>query len=121
MYFRYEINKFKFNLVSTYFGSLSYIHPDDGDPNNWQLNEFTGLTETRDQIFSPKFVTDVFVTYNFTNFLEATIGCNNIFDIYPDKHTHSGNTNNGSFTYSRRVQQFGINGANYYFKLLFRL
>ncbi|WP_194768654.1 TonB-dependent receptor [Tamlana sp. I1] len=120
-YVQYEINKFKFNLVGTYFGSLDYLHPDDGDPNNWQLNEFTGKVETRDQVFSPKFVTDVFVTYKFADFLEATAGCNNIFNVYPDKHTHSGNTNDGNFIYSRRVQQFGVNGANLFFKLLLRL
>ncbi|KAB1066892.1 TonB-dependent receptor [Tamlana haliotis] len=118
---QYEIDHFEFNLVGTYFGSLEYLHPDDGDPNNWQLNEYTGKVETRDQTFSPKFVTDLFVTYRVTNFLNATVGCNNIFNVYPDEHTHSSNTINGSFTYSRRVQQFGVNGANAFIKLLLRL
>ncbi|AUS05028.1 TonB-dependent receptor [Pseudotamlana carrageenivorans] len=120
-YFQYEIHNFKFNLVGTYFGSLDYLHPDDGDPNNWQLNKYNGRVETRDQRFKPKFITDLAVSYRFVNFLEATAGCNNIFNIYPDKHRHSGNTNNGSFIYSRRVQQFGVSGANCFFKILLRL
>jgi len=98
-----------------------YIHPDDGDSNNWELNEFTGNVETRDQKFDPKFVTDLYVTYNYENWLQATVGCNNIFDVYPNKHTHSANTVNGSLVYSRRVQQFGVNGANVFAKILLRL
>ncbi|MBU2949810.1 TonB-dependent receptor [Tamlana agarivorans] len=120
-YFQYEIKSFKFNLVGTCFGSVDYLHPDDGDPINWQSNMYTGNIETRDQTFSPKFVTDLYIAYRVADFLEATVGCNNIFNVYPDKHTHSSNTNEGSFTYSRRVQQFGVNGANYFLKLLLRL
>ncbi|MDB2462742.1 TonB-dependent receptor [Algibacter sp.] len=120
-YINYELDKFQFNLVGTYFGSLDYIHPDDGDPSNWQLNEFNGQVESRDQTFTPKFVTDLYLTYKYSNWLEATLGCNNIFNVYPDKHTHSVNTANGNFTYSRRVQQFGVNGANYFAKLSLRL
>ncbi|GAL60671.1 TonB-dependent receptor [Algibacter lectus] len=120
-YLNYEINDFKFNLVGTYFGSVMYIHPDDGDSSNWEFNEFTGNVETRDQKFDPKFVTDLYVTYNYENWLQATVGCNNIFDVYPNKHTHSANTVNGSLVYSRRVQQFGVNGANVFAKILLRL
>lgn len=117
----YEINKLQFNLVGTYFGSVKYIHPNDGDISNWQLNQFSGVVESRDQKFSPKFITDLYVTYRPTNWLYATVGCNNIFNVYPDRHKHSANTINGNFVYSRRVQQFGVNGANYFAKLLFRL
>lgn len=120
-YINYELDKLQFNLVGTYFGSIDYLHPDDGDSNNWQLNEFNGQVESRDQTFTPKFVTDLYLTYKYSNWLEATLGCNNIFNIYPDKHKHSVNTDNGNFVYSRRVQQFGVNGANYFAKLSLRL
>ncbi len=120
-YLNYEINDFKFNIVGTYFGSVKYIHPDDGDSSNWVLNEFSGNIETRDQKFDPKFITDLYLTYNYQNWFQATVGCNNVFNIYPNKHTHSANTVNGSLTYSRRVQQFGVNGANYFAKILLRL
>jgi iron complex outermembrane receptor protein len=120
-YLNYEINKFKFNLVGTYFGSVEYVHPDDGDATNWQLNEYTGNVESRDQKFNPKFITDLYITYNPANWVQATIGCNNIFNVYPSKHKHSANTSDGSLVYSRRVQQFGVNGANYFAKILFHL
>ncbi len=120
-YINYELDKFKFNLIGTYFGSLDYIHPDDGDASNWQLNEFNGIVESRDQKFRPKFITDLYVTYNPYGWLNVTVGCNNIFDIYPDKHKHSANTSQGSFVYSRRVQQFGVNGANYFARIALRL
>lgn len=120
-YLNYEINKFKFNVVGTYFGSVDYIHPDDGDSSNWQLNEFSGNIETRDQKFSPKFITDLYITYTPVDWVRATVGCNNIFNVYPSEHKHSANTSDGSLTYSRRVQQFGVNGANYFAKILLRL
>jgi iron complex outermembrane receptor protein len=53
--------------------------------------------------------------------VKFTLGGNNIFNVYPDKHKHSANIDNGNFTYSRRVQQFGVNGANYYLRALIKL
>ncbi|KAA1247102.1 TonB-dependent receptor [Aquimarina sp. RZ0] len=119
--FSYEINKFRFQLVNTYFGEVEYLHPEDGNLDNFVLNEFTGNIETRDQTFMPKLITDIEVSYQFNNYIKLGIGGNNIFDVYPDEHRHSANTENGNFIYSRRVQQFGIRGANYYFKLLLLL
>lgn len=116
-----EIDKLRMQLGNTLFGEVDYIHPSDGNPANWVVNEFNGLVESRDQTFAPKLVTDLAFSYQFTNTIRATLGGNNIFNVYPDAHVHSGNTSSGNFVYSRRVQQFGVNGANYYFKLLLRL
>jgi iron complex outermembrane receptor protein len=49
--------------------------------------------------------------------LTATIGANNLFDVYPDVQTHSSNQSLGRFVYSRRVQQMGFNGAYYFARL----
>lgn len=117
----YEFDKYKIRLGNTVFGEVTYIHPDDGDPNNWVLNTYTNTIETRDQTFSPKIVTDLGVSYQINNNLTFTIGGNNIFNVFPDKHTHSANTSNGSFVYSRRVQQFGVSGANYFANMLIKL
>ncbi len=117
----YEIDKFRFQLVNTLFGEVKFIHPNDGDPANWVLNEFTGNIETRDQTFSPKLVTDATISYQINDYVRCTIGGNNIFNVFPDKHTHSANTDDGNFIYSRRVQQFGVNGANYFARVLLRL
>ncbi|MEB3345774.1 TonB-dependent receptor [Aquimarina gracilis] len=117
----YDINKFRFQMVNTLFGEVKFIHPMDGDQTNWVLNEFTGNVETRDQTFSPRLVTDTAISYQFNDYLKCTIGGNNIFNVFPDKHKHSANTEDGNFIYSRRVQQFGLNGSNYYVRVLLRL
>jgi len=117
----YEFNSYQLQLGNTYFGEVKFVHPDDGDPSNWVLNELTGLVETRDQTFSPKLLTDLSISYKFTNYLTATLGGNNVLNVFPDKHEHSGNINNGNFVYSRRVQQFGVSGANYYARVMLRL
>ena len=119
--FAYQIKKFDINLNNTFFGSVKYVHPDDGDPSNWMLNTFNGKIESRDQRFSPKLITNMSVSYEVLDNLTLTIAGNNIFNIYPDKHSHSDNTDEGNFTYSRRVQQFGTLGANYSFKMLLNL
>lgn len=117
----YEFRKYKVQIGNTLFGEVEYIHPDDGDAADWVVNEFTGETESRDQTFTPKLVTDLSLSYQLNNAIKFTIGGNNIFNVYPDKHTHSANTNNGNFVYSRRVQQFGVIGRNYVARLLIRL
>lgn len=117
----YEFDKWRVQTGNTVFGAVEYLHPDDGDSANWVLNEFTGNVETRDQKFSPKFVSDMAVSYQFNDNTRITLGGNNVFNVYPDEHTHSANTSEGSFVYSRRVQQFGVKGANYYLRLLLRL
>ncbi|WP_425547634.1 TonB-dependent receptor [Aquimarina mytili] len=117
----YDFNKYRFQVVNTVFGRVKYIHPNDGNPDNWVLNNFTGSVETRDQTFSPKLVTDMAVSYQINDYVRCTLGGNNVFNVYPDKHKHSANTEEGNFIYSRRVQQFGVNGANYYFRLLLKL
>ncbi|WP_025739529.1 TonB-dependent receptor [Aquimarina pacifica] len=117
----YEYNKLKVQMVNTLFGEVKFVHPDDSDPSDWLLNEFTGLVETRDQTFSPKLVTDMILSYNINDYVKCSLGGNNIFDVYPDKHTHSANTVEGNFVYSRRVQQFNVLGANYFFRVSLNL
>ena len=113
----YTFKKVQFILKNTRFGEVTFVHPSDGDPANWTLNEYTGNIESRDQVFSPKIVSDLFFAYKVNNYLRLSLGGNNIFNVYPDKHTHSVNVNNGSFVYSRRVQQFGVRGASYFLRL----
>lgn len=110
-------NKFTVALNGTLFGRVAYRHPDDGNASNWLLNEETNEVESRDQVFKPKLVTDLAITWNLHQNTRFTIGGNNIFDVYPDRHTHSGNISNGRFVYSRRVQQFGVRGAHYFARL----
>ena len=117
VYVDYSMKKWNFSVRNTYFGSVKYIHPDDGDQNNWVLNEYTGKVESRDQTFKGKVLTDLNVSYAIDKNINVSIGGSNIFNIYPDKHQHSANTSNGSIQYSRRVQQFGVRGAAVYLRL----
>ena len=121
----YEIGKWYFLLRNTRFGEVEYIHPDDGDPAAFTVkdnyNDRTEKIESRDQVFSAKIITDLSISYKVNNNLKLTIGANNILDVYPDKHEHSKNISSGRFVYSRRVQQFGVNGAFYFTKLTLSL
>ena len=116
----YIHSKFEANLTTTRFGSISYIHPKDGNSNHWILNQLTNQIESRDQIFNAKWITNLNLLYRFSNRFTVHLGGNNIFNIYPDQHTHSANINNGLFLYSRRVQQFGVSGAFWYGRLNWR-
>ena len=73
----------------------------------------------RQQVFGAKVVTDLSFGYQITEGLTATVGANNLFDIYPDRADqdlepgNAGDQNNrssGRFDWSRRSQQFGIGG-----------
>lgn len=117
----YSFKNYKLQLNNSYFGSVKYIHINDDNPENWATNTYTGKRESRDQIFKPKLLTDISVSYRFKNWGLFTFGVNNLFNIYPDRHYHSANTDNGNFTYNRRVQQFGVNGANLFTRLNIKL
>lgn len=117
----YEWSKFKLNLVNTVFGKVIYLNANDELPINWVMNELTGINESRDQIFTPKLLTDLSFSFQVSDIFKIALGGNNIFNVYPDEHTHSSNINQGRFVYSRRVQQFGVNGANLFARLSMRL
>ncbi|HEX6169862.1 MAG TPA: TonB-dependent receptor [Chitinophagaceae bacterium] len=104
--FNYRVGKATFNVRSTRFGEVV-----TRDPGNPALDEF----------FSPKTVTDASMTYKLANFLNITIGANNIGNTYPDKLQHFANTGEGRFVYSRNATQFGFNGGYYYTSLVFEL
>lgn len=121
LYLNYSMKKWEFSVRNTYFGSVRYIHPEDGDPQNWVLNTYTGKVESRDQTFRGKLITDFNVNYSISKHVDISIGGSNIFNVYPDKHKHSANTSNGSIQYSRRVQQFGVRGAAFYVRMRMNL
>lgn len=117
----YNTKRWEIGLRNSYFGKVKYVHPEDGDPSNWVLNENTGVVESRDQVFKGKWITDANIGFHLNKYVTFSVGGNNIFNIYPDKHTHSANINEGRFVYSRRVQQFGVRGAMYYIRLRLNL
>jgi iron complex outermembrane receptor protein len=117
----YSMKKWDFSIRSTYVGSVKYIHPDDGDIENWVLNMYSGKVESRDQTFRGKLITDLNVSYSIDKNVSISVGGSNVFNVYPDQHQHSANTNEGSIKYSRRVQQFGVRGAAFYVRMRMNL
>jgi len=115
-----EKSKYSLNYNLVRYGDINYFHPDDYTSNDFTFNSFTGEYETRDQIFTPKWISSLQLALNLEDFV-ISIGGNNIFNTFPDLQTHQSNTSNGIFPYSRRVQQFGLNGAFWYSTLSFKL
>jgi iron complex outermembrane receptor protein len=118
--FNYKINKFGVLLRFVHFGKVQYIDPgiNPATPLAFPMNAFNNNTrESTDQEFSAKTVTDLSLSYQITTQLGFTIGANNLFDVYQDRHYHSSNFSSGRFVYSRRVQQMGFNGAYYFARL----
>jgi len=79
-----------------------------------------------DQVFSPKWITDVSGSYTL-NRLTLTVGADNVFDVYPDRNNNNGsylnppgenggNSNYGIFPYNG-ISPFGFNGRFLYTKL----
>ncbi|MDW3652510.1 MAG: TonB-dependent receptor [Bacteroidia bacterium] len=116
----YQIGRLQIRGQLTSFGSVQYIHPSDGSQGSWVLNELSGQIESRDQVFSPKAIGDLEFSYSFpsgkSGEIRLALGAHNILNTYPDQHTHSANISSGRFPYSRRVQQFGVNGFSGYLK-----
>ena len=122
----YALGKWNFLARTVRFGEVTYINPTA--PGT--LTAGVPFPVENDQTFSPKWVTDLTVSYQLTKNLNATIGANNLLDVYPDRAylnprnnvnnvsadptlSYSGgldNTSNGRFLYGRAVQQFGFNG-----------
>ncbi|HUS02000.1 MAG TPA: TonB-dependent receptor, partial [Chitinophagaceae bacterium] len=121
--FNYKCSRFGAMLRFVRFGKVIYLDPsiDPNNPTAFPVNLFTGQKETQDQTFSPKTVTDLSLSYEISDEVTATIGANNLFDVYPDMQVHSSNQSLGRFVYSRRVQQQGFNGAYYFARLKLNL
>jgi iron complex outermembrane recepter protein len=119
----YNRKKLGAMLRFAYFGKVIYIDPtiDPSNPAAFPVNAYTGQKETYDQEFSPKTVTDFSLSYELNKNFTLIIGSNNVFDVYQDKHTHSGNVSLGRFIYSRRVQQMGFNGRQVFARVSFNI
>jgi iron complex outermembrane receptor protein len=118
---QYVHERFNIMLRNAYWDRTVYLHPEDGVAARWVVNAATGQRETRDQTFTPRMITDLTLGYQLNKNLNISVGANNLLDVYPDKHTHSANYDYGRFVYSRRVTQFGFNGAFYFARLRYNL
>lgn len=119
----YSHKKISAMVRLAYFGKVTYLDAtiNPSNPGAFPVNAFNGQRETLDQVFSDKTVTDISLSYDIVKNCTLTIGSNNIFDVYQDKHTHSGNVSLGRFIYSRRVQQMGFNGRYVFARVSFNI
>lgn len=108
----YKVGKFSAMVRAVNFGRVTYLDPsiNPARPEAFPVNAFTGQRETLDQEFTPKMVVDASLSYQLVRAIGLTIGANNVFDAYQDRHLHSSNFSSGRFVYSRRVQQMGFSG-----------
>lgn len=72
----------------------------------------SALNASLDQTFSPKWISDVSLSYAFPHNTRLTVGADNVFDIYPDLQI-PGNANTGVFPYNG-ISPFGFNGRFVY-------
>jgi iron complex outermembrane recepter protein len=95
------------NLRFNYFGSVA------GE----------GFTPGFKQTWGGKWLTDLALTYNFSNALSFTVGGLNIFNVYPDKW----DPNKAfpfpqlGFVYGWETLPFGINGGSYFARFTYHL
>ncbi|MFL9484397.1 TonB-dependent receptor [Chitinophagaceae bacterium LWZ2-11] len=107
---QYKYGKYGVLLRFSYFGKVTYLADSTGGANI-SPNAFNdNLPQSLDQTFGSKVITDLSFSYSINKHATVNIGANNLFDVYPDKQAHYGNTSTGRFTYSRAVSQFGFNG-----------
>ncbi|WP_034228952.1 TonB-dependent receptor [Aquimarina pacifica] len=95
----YDISKFSIALNNTYFGEVIWQHP---------------TTPDFDQTFAGKVITDISVSYKFTEWMTAKASANNVLNVYPDEIETFGDFGTdlgGRFRYPWEVNQFGFTGT----------
>jgi iron complex outermembrane receptor protein len=73
------------------------------------INRPSATTAANDQVFQPKWITDVSLSYKLTSQFSLALSGSNIFDVYPDTNI-TANQTRGIYLYSG-LTPFGFNGA----------
>lgn len=92
----YSIGKFDITARTVRFGETKYVHNLYTNAQYKNADNTTGFYNTQfnrdangnafiDQTFNPIWITDLVLAYRATKMITATIGANNIFDVYPDQ------------------------------------
>jgi len=126
----FNIKKLDIYLRNSYFGKVT-----DPGATDVNLDGFSSVYEHPE--YSAKLVTDLSLGYQINEHFRATIGVNNIGDVYPDRNNpatpaftnttptlspapSTDLTNANQFAYSRAVSQFGLNGRFGFARLSFK-
>jgi len=102
---RYTMGCISASVRATHYGEIQYKPT---NPDN-------------DETFSAKTLLDVDLSYEILKGVGLSVGANNILNTFPDEHQKDSNRSGERFIYSRRVTQFGMNGAFYYGRIQFSL
>jgi iron complex outermembrane receptor protein len=73
------------------------------------VNRPSATSPANDQVFSPKWITDLSVSYKLTSQFSLALSGTNIFDVYPDTNI-TPNQTRGIYRYNG-LTPFGFNGA----------
>ena len=115
----YRTGKFGITGRATRFGEVkAFSRGLSAEDSNVECDENGRCVQT----FEAKIVTDLSLSYSFSDTFTLTAGSNNIFDIYPDKYNNTANGfagqassyASGQIPYSRNSNQFGFNGRYLY-------
>lgn len=126
----FSIKKLDIYLRNSYFGKVT-----DPGATDVNLDGFSSVYEHPE--YSAKLITDLSLGYQINKHFRATIGVNNIGDVYPDRNNpatpaftnttptlspapSTDLTNANQFAYSRAVSQFGLNGRFGFARLSFK-
>ncbi len=97
----YTMDKFRIGLNNTRFGEVTVANADASVTN-------------MDQEHSAKIITDLSLSYKFSDRVSLNANVNNIFDVYPDElEAFTGEDGGGRFVYSSIVQQQNFLGTNF--------
>jgi iron complex outermembrane recepter protein len=108
----YTLSGLAVNLHNHRFGEVTQFNAD--------------ATGALDQTFAAKWITDLDVSYQVMRRLRASVGANNLLDVYPDAWKDFGSgvngalTTNGIYRYPGGVSPFGFNGRTVYARLSYR-
>ena len=113
----YQQDKFNVALNNSYFGEVTWQHSNNGlngAPLGPGGSSLPIADSDYDQTFGGKIITDLIISYNFSNALNARVSINNLLNVYPDEIDTKGDfvTNlGGRFKYPWEVNQFGFSGT----------
>lgn len=106
----YAVGKWNVNLRTVRFGEVSYVNTTDpntkkADGTYWNTAYYHGADGKQDntiidQTFAPVWITDIVVGYQINKMLTASIGANNVFDVYPQQLNIDPRNATGSIDYS---------------------
>ena len=103
----YSAGKFDVTFRAVRFGETKFknvVDPlakkSDGTYWNTQFNYGDGSTAPIDQTFQAVWISDLVVGYRITKSLYASVGANNLFDVYPDQIFIDARNAKGSLDYN---------------------